>query len=545
MKGTLVLLFLVSGIWGCKKNDGSTLSSVQPSYEYQVTNSWPGGFQGEIKLKDVGLNWKMEFKLPYKIEALWGGTLIQSDNMQYSVESPEYESTVVGFQAVGDGTQEISDVILISEGGIAPTDPSEVMGDLSYKVIESWNDGFIGEISVGKPGPWIIEFDFEPKIGSLWGGDLVSENNGHFTVQSPPYGSEKVTFQAAGDSTLAPKNLKYVGGDNPDVKPPANSSGYSVSGKSILKDNSKIMLKGLNCFGFDSDAKDLHGLWVGKSIEQFLTEIKELGFNALRIPVSPEAITEATKFESFLTIAQQFDLHILVDIHNCSVSEGHLTPKPCDRTLGDLDRLSQITNRYNNIVGIDVFNEPYGSSWAEWKAFVEQAAKVVLKNDPKTLVFAEGIGDVGLNTCTTYPQENCTYAPFYGENLIPLQNQPFDVPVNKLVLAPHVYGPSVYSDQVYFNTASFPSNMPAIWDNHFGYLADQYPIAIGEFGGRYTGLDKQWQDSFVQYLMNRNIEHFFYWSLNPNSGDTGGIYLDDWKTFDQRKVQLLNPLLKR
>ena len=45
--------------------------------------------------------------------------------------------------------------------------------------------------------------------------------------------------------------------------------------------------------------------------------------------------------------------------------------------------------------------------------------------------------------------------------------------------------------------------------------------------------------------MGREIEHFFYWSLNPNSGDTGGIYLDDWKQLDQDKLKLLQPLLSR
>ena len=45
--------------------------------------------------------------------------------------------------------------------------------------------------------------------------------------------------------------------------------------------------------------------------------------------------------------------------------------------------------------------------------------------------------------------------------------------------------------------------------------------------------------------MDRGIEHFFYWSLNPNSGDTGGLLLDDWQSFDHRKLDLLRPLLDR
>jgi aryl-phospho-beta-D-glucosidase BglC (GH1 family) len=34
-----------------------------------------------------------------------------------------------------------------------------------------------------------------------------------------------------------------------------------------------------------------------------------------------------------------------------------------------------------------------------------------------------------------------------------------------------------------------------------------------------------------------------FWSLNPNSGDTGGILQDDWKTVHQWKMNLLQPYL--
>jgi endoglucanase len=36
---------------------------------------------------------------------------------------------------------------------------------------------------------------------------------------------------------------------------------------------------------------------------------------------------------------------------------------------------------------------------------------------------------------------------------------------------------------------------------------------------------------------------FTFWSLNPNSGDTGGILNDDWTTVNTRKQNILNPFL--
>ena len=120
-----------------------------------------------------------------------------------------------------------------------------------------------------------------------------------------------------------------------------------------------------------------------------------------------------------------------------------------------------------------------------------------------------------------------------------------ELPASRLVYSPHVYGPSVYA-QPYFAVAGFPGNMPAIWNKHFGYLFERgVALVPGEFGGRYTGTDKIWQDAFVDYLKTKSASRsFFYWSLNPNSGDTGGVLLDDWKTGDMAKISLLKKLMQ-
>ncbi|MEK8107495.1 hypothetical protein NKG94_24555 [Micromonospora sp. M12] len=36
---------------------------------------------------------------------------------------------------------------------------------------------------------------------------------------------------------------------------------------------------------------------------------------------------------------------------------------------------------------------------------------------------------------------------------------------------------------------------------------------------------------------------FTYWSWNPNSGDTGGIALDDWTNINTAKQAILQPYL--
>jgi hypothetical protein len=113
------------------------------------------------------------------------------------------------------------------------------------------------------------------------------------------------------------------------------------------------------------------------------------------------------------------------------------------------------------------------------------------------------------------------------------------------------------------------------WQEHFGYLKAQgYAIVIGEFGGNMdwprgkaslrdqarwdhitdTTIDAQWQNAFVDYLIDAGITDSIYWSINPESGDTGGLYTTPyqpgsnesgwgtWGALDSRKMTMLNRL---
>ena len=55
--------------------------------------------------------------------------------------------------------------------------------------------------------------------------------------------------------------------------------------------------------------------------------------------------------------------------------------------------------------------------------------------------------------------------------------------------------------------------------------------------------DIPWQNELVDYFIDKRICNFFYWSWNPNSGDTGGILQDDWSAVWQDKVDNLSRLM--
>jgi len=333
-----------------------------------------------------------------------------------------------------------------------------------------------------------------------------------------------------------------------------HNQGFRVSGNKILKGDQEVELRGVNWFGLETTTYGLHGLWSGRTLESFVDQIKELGFNAIRVPIAPEALSYSTRgsdgfissrhqLERLIEYSEQQGVYILLDLHKCSAYQSHMDkPAPgmgsCaqyteDEWQADLGEMAAMARNYQNVVGIDIFNEPYGPTWERWSVMATEAGNAVLAANPYILVFVEGVGGAS-------PYGG--FHPFWGENLTQAGDYPVKIPTSRLVYSPHAYGPSV-AGQSYFDDGRFPQNMPGIWDTHFGYLMEDHPLAVGEFGGRYQGKDQVWQDAFVAYIKREGIKSWFYWSLNPNSGDTGGILLDDWRTVDQRKMALLQRLM--
>jgi aryl-phospho-beta-D-glucosidase BglC (GH1 family) len=341
---------------------------------------------------------------------------------------------------------------------------------------------------------------------------------------------------------------------------------YTAAGGKFLKDGKELTLYGLNWFGLETSDRILHGLWTGRLLDDFLADFKSKGFNALRLPVSPETLNPGypigaspytepdcaamcgkdgrTALEYTLQRAQAAGMYVLLDFHTCNPAQIGSTlpgsPIACSgysqaKWLADLQTMATLSRTYTNVIGVDLTNEPWNLTWSAWASFASTGGQAVLAVNPNTTVWVEGIGNVS--------SAGVDGGANWGQNLY-AAGAIVGVPTSKLVYTPHSYGPSV-APMGYFSASTFPANMPAIWDTFFGHLVEQgYTVVVGEFGGEYTGSDKTWQDAFVTYLLDKGMKSSFYWCVNPNSGDTGGVLLDDWKTWDTGKVTLLQRFMK-
>jgi endoglucanase len=350
-----------------------------------------------------------------------------------------------------------------------------------------------------------------------------------------------------------------------------------------------VRLTGINWFGMETDNHTFHGLWANPPAtwRGQIDRMADLGFNTLRIPFTGDSLrpgAQATSINSFtnpdlvglspLEILDRVIAHagsrgmrVILDRHRPSAASGitalWYTPQVSEQSI--INDWVMLANRYagnTTVIGADLINEPHaegtlpnatGSGWGQggtardWRLAAERIGNAVLAVQPNWLIFVEGVScpTGGLPNEFTNPpiDDDCTW---WGGNLAAAGQFPVRLNVaNRLVYSAHDYAISVFDRQPWFEDPTFPNNLPAVWDHYWGYLHKQNiaPVLVGEFGSTLQNpLDRQWLPALMSY-MTANGMSFTFWSWNPNSGDTGGLALDDWWTINQTKYDILRPHL--
>lgn len=350
-------------------------------------------------------------------------------------------------------------------------------------------------------------------------------------------------------------------------------------------------LRSINWFGAETDVYVPHGLWA-RSYKAIIDQIKAMGFNSVRLPLSGDLLTPGRGLPSGainydinpdlagLTAIQVFgkivsylaekEIYIVFDHHRRTAGNG-ADGSPVSDTYS-LD--AWITNWktlaskfYDNdyVVGADIHNEPYSLSWPVWAGYAEQCGNAIHEIAPHWLIFVEGIGSFNGESY------------WWGGQLKGVATRPVVLNrPNRVVYSPHEYGQSVgqqswlaYDGQTL--PANWPMNLYSVWRSHWGFIVEDgiAPVWIGEFGGKFgtngagelgiaphAEYESQWLYHLELY-MNGDFDgngandlpadsegiSFCYWAFNPNSGDTGGIVHDDWTTAQAFKLRLLDPIM--
>ncbi len=369
----------------------------------------------------------------------------------------------------------------------------------------------------------------------------------------------------------------------------------TTDGDRIVDQNgTEVWLTGCNWFGYNTGSNIFDGVWAC-NMRQALESIADHGFNLLRIPMSAELLLQWKNgeypqanfnqaynaelqsmnsleiFDYALDICAANGIKVMIDIHSLPTDAmGHMLPMwytdsfTVDDYYEALDWLSERYANNDTIIAYDLKNEPHGAAsetehaiWNDsedannWRYVAETAGNIILDNNPHALIMIEGIQIYPIDPIAnnfTSTNDDDYYNSWWGGNLRAVADYPIDFGSPErnaqIVYSPHDYGPAVYAQPWFEGGFTYESLYEDYWHDAWLYIDEEEiaPLLIGEWGGFMTGDNLTWMTYMRQLIAEYHLNHTF-WCFNANSGDTGGLVLDDFVTWDEDKYEFVREVL--
>lgn len=503
------------------------LVSAEARLSSNVRQDWGTGAVVDIVLEAVQpiSGWQVEVETGGTISDLWNAVVVSRQGTRYVVAAEDYNAeiaagTSISFGMTVDGEGDfalVSAEVQLAEA--APADANAAAPSLP---------------PVPAPGDN--------------GGTAAQDGDGE-TAAAPT-----VPPLVSSPTVVEPQ------GPRPDFAtvPPGP---FAVDGTRIVDaGGAPVDLYGVNWFGLETDISVPHGLWA-RNWRTIMDDARDLGFNAMRLPFSGElAATGGTVsgvdfglnpdllgrdglqiLDMIVDYADTIGLRVLLDYHRGNPGGG---PNDNGLWFGNgrteanvIAEWTAMAERYADhpaVIGADLINEPHQGTWGDggetdWAAAAERIGSAVLAVAPDWLVVVEG----------TSVYDGDSY--WWGGNLQGVRDRPLQLPADRLVYSIHDYPPSVHP-QPWFTDGT---DIRSVWDKNWGFIIKDgiAPVLIGEWGSFLsTPADRQWADQLSAYIDELDVP-WMWWSLNPNSGDTGGVFADDWTTVRPEVANLLDPFL--
>lgn len=391
---------------------------------------------------------------------------------------------------------------------------------------------------------------------------------------------------ASGSSTPVDySSIEFIQGDD----------WLTTDGDRIVDQNgTEVWLTGCNWFGYNTGSNIFDGVWAC-NMRESLESIADHGFNLLRIPMSAELLLQWKNgeypeanynhaynselesmnsleiFDYALTICAANGIKVMIDIHSLPTDAmGHNLPLwyTDSMTVDDFyEALDWLSARYANndtIIAYDLKNEPHGKAsepdhaiWNDsedpnnWRYVAQTAGNIILDNNPHALIVIEGIQIYPIDPVAnnfTSTNDNDYYNSWWGGNLRAVADYPIDFGSPErnaqVVYSPHDYGPAVYAQPWFEGGFTYESLYEDYWHVAWLYIDEEEiaPLLIGEWGGFMEGDNLTWMTYMRQLIAEYHLNHTF-WCFNANSGDTGGLVLDDFVTWDEDKYAFVREVL--
>ena len=304
-----------------------------------------------------------------------------------------------------------------------------------------------------------------------------------------------------------------------DMSQLTNQQDYiSVKGKYLVDEQQqKFLFKGVNI------ADPVKLLNQGKWSKALFTEVKNWGANVIRLPIHPVSWRELGEDKYFVYIddavkwANALGMYLIIDWHSIGYLPNELFQHPMyDTTQKEtLTFWKNVSFRYKHVPTIavyELFNEPTTlagtggkADWLEWKAFNEKLIDIIYATDRKVIPLVAGFD--------------------WAYDLRPVAKNP--IQRSGIAYTVHPYPqkvqPKIKSKENFFK----------LWQQVWGFVADDYPIIATELGwvnadgkGAHIPVidDGSYGPHIIEFMNARNIS-WVAWVFDPDWSPT---MISDW-----------------
>jgi hypothetical protein len=275
----------------------------------------------------------------------------------------------------------------------------------------------------------------------------------------------------------------------------------------------------ISIYGLETSLKNTVCSWSHPAT-YYMTKVKELGFNSVRIPLSIQYIVENdfAVLDSIVHHADTIGLKLVIDIHRVSNARQEENP---DKGMQEYQKVStrddfvinviKVLSRYVNsssVIGLNSWNEYTGidvNYKREWDIHFFNHIEAAFPN--RFVFFTTGLMWGGILSGFTLEDQPWAYKLYYS--------------VHKY----HFSGTGNRQD----------------WESSFGNAFPPHKIVVGEWGFR-DPEDMQFGREFTDYLLDKGIYNQCFWTI-AHSSDTGGLWKDDCENINWNKYEIIKKLL--
>jgi hypothetical protein len=168
---------------------------------FEITDIWEGGYNALIRIENTSEenidNWTLAFDYDGEISNVWNAEILSHDGSKYTIKNVGWNQDIAPGQTIEIGlsgqenfVSEPTDYSLISVLNEGNTNDFSI----SIQIYDDWGSGCNGNMTITNNSDttiedWVLEFDFDAELTSIWNAEIVSHEGAHYIIKNAQHNS--------------------------------------------------------------------------------------------------------------------------------------------------------------------------------------------------------------------------------------------------------------------------------------------------------------------------------------------------------------------